>query len=93
MSSVSGTTATFLQSTTSTSNWLLDAANANAAGSADWFGSSTPSDPVILAANAFAMAHQISSSNMSAIAVNKGIATLRAQLLAESAGQSVNIFA
>ena len=93
MSSVSGTSASFLQSTTSTSNWLLDAASANAAGSADWFGSSVKSDPVVLAANAFAMAHQVSSSNMSSIAVNKGIAHAKAQLLAESTGHSVNIFA
>jgi hypothetical protein len=91
MSSISGTTATFLQSTTSTSNWLLDAANANAAGSADWFGSSVKSDPVVLAANAFAMVHQVSSSNLSTIAVNKGIANAEAQLV--TTGQSVNIFA
>jgi hypothetical protein len=93
MSSISGTTATFLQSTTSTSNWLLDAANANAAGNADWFGSSVKSDPVILAANAFAAAHQISSSNLSSLAVSKGIATLRAQLGEQATGQSVNFIA
>jgi len=93
MSSISGTTASFLQSTTSSSNWLLDAANASASDGSDWFGPSSPSDPVVLAANAFATAHQISSSNMSSLAVNKGIATAQEQLLAQSTGQSVNIFA
>jgi hypothetical protein len=84
----------FLQSTTSTGNWLLDASTANAAGGADWWsGSSGKSDAVVLASNAFAAAHQIASSNLSAIAVNKGIATQRAKLIAAESGHSVNIFA
>ena len=97
MSSVSGISTNYIQSLSTTSSWLLDAASATA-NSGDWLSpsSSSSSDPVIAAANAFAQVAQIRSSNESSFAVNQGIQTLQAQLSADAlggTGQLVNIFA
>jgi hypothetical protein len=91
MSSIaSASPATWLQSQTPASNWVQSAVTSDSVGSADWMdpnGGGT--DPVDLAANAFAAAEQTSTQGKSSLAVNQGISVLSSQLT----GQSVNILA
>ena len=93
---VSGIAASYIQSYSTPSSWLLDASS-NAADDANWFGgaSSSSSDTVIAAANAFAQVAQILVQNQSSLAVNKGIQTLQSQLASDplGLGQQVNILA
>jgi hypothetical protein len=60
-------------------NWMQDVATATAA-TADWMSNSKGPTSMELAANAFAAAQQIKMSNRNTIAVNTGIAKMRAQL-------------
>jgi hypothetical protein len=71
-------------------NWVQDTLNATA-DSADWMDptASSGSDPVTLAANAFAAAQQIQLTNLNSLAVNTGISVLSKQLT----GQTVNMLA
>jgi hypothetical protein len=88
MSGVSSASATWLQSQTAASNWVQSAVTSDSTGSADWMSPSASSDPVDMAANAFAAAEQQGASGKSSLAVNEGISVLQRQL-----GQSVNILA
>jgi hypothetical protein len=71
-------------------NWVQDTLNATA-DEADWMdpNSSSGTDVVTLAANAFAAAQQIQLTNLNSLAVNTGISVLSKQLT----GQSVNMLA
>jgi len=90
MSSVSGVTSGLLQPLAGGSNWLQSVASATSSNASDWMSpSSAGPDMVVAAANAFAAAHQLSSSNLSSLAVNQGIFALEQQQLT----QSVNIIA
>ena len=66
-------------SLTAGGNWMQDVATSTAS-SADWMSKSKGPSAPELAANAFAAAQQIKLSNLNSMAVNKGIATLRAKL-------------
>jgi hypothetical protein len=69
-------------------NWLQ--ATASASSSSDWMDPSTSAtDTVGLAANAFAAAHQLELTDKNSLAVNTGISVLSSQLT----GQSVNTLA
>ena len=91
MSSIANASpATWLQSQTSATNWVQSAVTSDSVGSADWMDpNGTSSDPVDMAANAFAAAEQASAQGKSSIAVNTGISVLSNQLT----GQSVNVLA
>jgi hypothetical protein len=96
MSSITraNTGAAFLQSLPSSpgGNWLQATATAMASATADWMdpnASRSGGDAVSLAANAFAAAEQIKSTNMNSIAVHAGISLLSKQLT----GKTVNIIA
>jgi hypothetical protein len=80
--------AAFLQSVQSSGSWFQDAAAASASRNVDWMdpSASSSSDVVKLAANAFASAHLVSSSQRSSLAVNQGIKTIESAL----AGRTVN---
>jgi hypothetical protein len=67
-------------------NWMQDVATSTAA-TADWMSNSKGPSMMELAANAFAAAQQIRVTNRNTIAVNTGIANMRAQL----AGTSANV--
>jgi hypothetical protein len=86
--------AAFLQSLPSSSggNWVQNTAIADTSATADWMdpnASTSGTDTVSLAANAFATAHQVMTTNGNTIAVNTGISVLSAQLT----GKSVNFLA
>ena len=92
MTSVSSVGASFLQTSSSPgSNWVQDTVSANLSATPDWMDptASKGPDAVALAANAFAAAQQIRSTNLNSLAVNAGIALLSKQLT----GKSVNIIA
>ncbi len=81
----------FLQSLTTTGNWMLDAVSND---TADWLDpSSNGPDAVRLAANAFAKAHLLSTTAKGSLAVNQGIQTQQSALTALSSGQTLNILA
>lgn len=69
-------------------NWMQDVATSTAS-SADWMSKSKGPGAMELAANAIAAAQQIRVSTRNTIAVNTGIAKLRAQL----SGKSLNVLA
>jgi hypothetical protein len=72
------------------SNWVQDTVTANLSATADWMDpNASGPDAVSLAANAFAAAEQIKTTNTNSLAVNTGLSVLSAQLT----GQSVNILA
>jgi hypothetical protein len=72
------------------SNWVQDTVSANLSATADWMDpTASGPDAVSLAANAFAAAEQISTTNRNSIAVNTGMSVLSKQLT----GQTVNLFA
>lgn len=67
-------------------NWMQDVATSTAS-NADWMSNSKGPSAIELAANAFAAAQQIRTTNRNTIAVNTGIAKMRAQL----ASKTVNV--
>lgn len=69
-------------------NWMQDVATSTAS-TADWMSHSKGPSALELAANAFAAAQQIRVTNRNSIAVNTGMAHLRAQML----GAKVNVLA
>jgi len=86
--------AAFLQTLPSSpgGNWLQSTATAEASGTANWIDpnySSSGADAVTLAANAFAAAEQIRSTNLNSLAVNAGISLLSKQMT----GKMVNVIA
>jgi hypothetical protein len=84
---IASTSSNFLQSIATGSNWLQAAVTDTS--TSDWMApSSGQSDPVVLAANAFASAHQVSTQLNNSLAVNQGISVLSAQ-----AAQSVDFLA
>jgi hypothetical protein len=84
------TGAAFLASVPTSGSWFQDAASADASSGADWMDpNSSGPDVVDQAANAFASAHLVSSSQQSSLSVNQGISTLETAL----AGQTVDFLA
>jgi hypothetical protein len=84
MSSIASTTSNWLQSVSTGSNWLQSVATSDSSDT-DWLDSSSAgSDPVVAAANAFAAAEQIDTSDVNTLVVNEGISTLSTQLSSPS---------
>jgi hypothetical protein len=79
----------FLNSLTTSGNWLLNSVSND---TGNWL-SSSATDVVNLAANAFAKAHIVNTTTNASLAVNKGIQTQQSALTALSTGQSLDIFA
>jgi hypothetical protein len=87
MSTISATGTNWLQSIAPGGNWL-QSASASASGTSDWMDPSASSDdPVADAANAFAAAEQVDTTDVNTLVVNEGISSAETQL----AGQSVDI--